>query len=454
LDVLYCFHVNEDGTASGRQEEAMSIKQPKCVWKTLDTSNAKDIEFAKKFLSKVDQNRKLVQKQVETYFKIILNNDFESHTTGLFMVTVSGLVKQGMHRMTAFLKVAEHLEGTGKYRQIGFWLQTIPEEKSWTSQADTLSFNADATLRCAGIKADDEQKTCKMSGMLKSMLTRGNSSGLGARGITADRLIETGKRYESKFMEICSFFGGKIEKVTIAPVLAAIMRAYVGEPENSAKIRHFCEIVAQKDEPNEDHEKWARRLREHLLSTRTHDANEVLKAYKRTEYALDAFLGKKPFVAEVGTSLPVAKKELFPLPGEPVFSPPSKGKKVDAVLVPLSRSGVAQVRSLDQLFKDKVYVISTDVKYRSLKSGQEIVVFSSKTLKVVARAKVAGHRTMDVDGAERWAYDLENVEQVDRDLCDTLPLLSISQRRVPTREQIASTMLTISRQDVQTILGR
>ena len=423
------------------------FKEPKTEWVVLDS--AKDgVAIAKEMVANSMENRKPAPKHVNTLVRLLLSNMWISEMTADIIVTTSKKVKNGTHRLVAFIQAAELAAAMGRTIKIAFRLRYVEREDRVSAiQGNTRS--PDSKDMVTIITGDRLYTTLiPIAPVIKLILFRGRASSAFATLLVEeyhDKLLE----FKPFFEEACEMLGPKkIVGLANAPVIAAITRAILAR-QSKKDIRRFCGLLNGTVFPSGSdlRDKFAMAMRDDLLAHPKNVGAAVTQAYQRMEYSLHAFLRNSPFVE---SKRPIrASIELFPYPGESL--PPDRNEKPTAFLAPLIRPGVPREKQLEALYAG-TYAFPGN--FKKIPKGSTVVFFFPKDRdsskidgSVVGRGNV--RQPLCRVGEDVPGMSLYDVRTLSSNLVEKLLSLSVSRGGVLNLDKILSKITPITASDVE-----
>jgi hypothetical protein len=262
-------------------------------------------ELAKEYLKRNIANfRKFSEATVDKYIDELINGYWMTNHQGIAF-DVNNVLADGQHRLTAIIRT-----GIPIYMPVTFELP--PVSKMTMDQGKKRTTN-DA-LGGEGISLCGSS----LSGIIKCAV-------IGVLGTNRTALtIHESKKYALRlhsglvFINETFYKGKKIAKITTAPVMGAILRAWYSEETMRDGIKEFCSILldpAKALESTGDNCAMVINFRESLRnapkSVDKQSGDSVDATFCKTERVLRAFLDKQNLKA-----ISAAKTELFPFPWE------------------------------------------------------------------------------------------------------------------------------------------
>lgn len=275
------------------------------------------------YLKKFQVNRRLRPGMVDYLSREIIENRWQlSHQGVAFFEDGSGA--DGQHRLNAIVKAGKAVH-IAVFRGLKKTAMNIIDTGTARTPDDVLRINGRDYGPGAG-------------GIVKQI-----AFGMeGGRGRLSNQVIlELADRYGMGIKAINDAFEGKsVAGITVAPVKAAMVRAFFALPQRRGKIKRFAAILLKGLDADIDKktERPAYLLRELLIGAASvRGSQTVAEVYAKTERALHSFLNGDNLDKIYAT-----KFELFPMPGEnddsdDTSAPVEDGKR--HFLVPVSGRG-------------------------------------------------------------------------------------------------------------------
>ena len=349
---------------------------------TLDA--AKDgVAIANRLLS-VMMNRTPGPKHVKELANLMLGGHWKTNGSTEIVVTNTGKLVEGQHRLLAFIEAAQHNPNL----KVSFWLKTgVPDEESYATQANIKHWTCGDMLEREGM-----DKT--IGGVVKLILSKGSSSVCRS---THETILQKAKEWAGTIERVRNDIEDA-SRIKTAAVIAAIVRALIVTKRATA-IRRFCEILSGESAAKSPVERWARQLYKDLNASarapRNHD--EVLRSYQKTEAALFGFLEGTPCYER---QIRAARKEMFTLPGEIIFVP---NDRTPRFLTSIRGAGKrTSAEAIKAVLADKVVSLQGKIQ-RRIPSGAKLALVTLADRRLVVVATVKGVVTSPTTGVQKLA---------------------------------------------------
>lgn len=323
--------------------------------------------------------------QVDKMKAIILTGKWRPKASSNAVITDSGIVKEGIHRLRAFIKAAEI---DPKVRIEWDFKIGVPDAEAHAIQTDVAHHTMQHILQANGLDGEHGP-------VVKFIANRGSSTQM-ERSKTADDFIALARAFHPVIVLIKSRLTGK--KIATGEVIAAICRGYrfyvteakAGKRQAETDILRFCAILSGNEGATQPHERYPFALNQYFKDgDGRRNKEETHRAYQLTELALAAFIERRtPILGgskQAVLDLRPINREQFPLYGEPPL--PSKMDLNPAFIIPVGARGpIGSERVLQEVFANGVIDIPATVAWRPIAKNAVVGIYSSVDKRLVGTA--------------------------------------------------------------------
>lgn len=401
-------------------------------------------------------NRESVRKQVLKLMRIMLRGvnvplGWQEKGSEELVMTESGYLKDGRHRMLAFIEAAK----VNPALKITFILKKgVPDD-----EAAAVNINRQPqSLRDIASANGYVKFNASVS---KFIYNRGMGN---SRSLPDEDVLEMLRQWDSSINEVKANLteenGNPKLKVGTAQVVAAITRGFLsahirpdGTINPDAKkmqqarnaIMRFCEVLGgampDKGKPEECHPYGLSKI--FLSRNGSQKVVECKRDYDTAEFALQMYLEKAP-----SCDIKMARRELFPLPGE--ASPIKKGNI--AYLIPVASRGRTTMEDMAEKMMETGQIFLDSLNFKRIKARSAVCVYLPRGGKVFAVGRagkvemVAGSPALKINGLVR-------VKEMPEITPAKLIQLSLSERgRVPEVEKLAKQATKLYDSDISILV--
>jgi hypothetical protein len=396
---------------------------------TLDAANG-GVRWAQELLKKSEgSNRSLRSSHVQKLAKIMLGGRWQSDASSSFVITKSGMLKEGQHRLRAFIEAAK----VNPKLIISFWLRSgVPDEQAYAVQANAAAHSFADMLESNNLNGQNGP-------ILKLIMNRGMSIGAKA-AVSAEAILNRGRQLDAVINQVRGMVADK-KMIKTAPVLAAITRALINTSKRK-EIERFCKILTHEEIPsmNAPWERWPLMLSDHLMTESSRNCQEVLASYRKTQAALQMFLER----AEPSDRVRPARAELFPLAGD---TQADNTKLGTAYLIPVRGRGPRNGQTIIQEAIQKKVIALPEVLAQRMLPNTPVCLLDQGSRRVAAVGILKRSATNVKQALELTFSQLKATTgpEITTKLID----LSVSHRRFPEVDRMMREVTRITEGDVE-----